>query len=210
MYSDSLGEAIAYAASAHREQTRKATSIPYISHLLAVTAIVLEAGGNETEAIAAVLHDVVEDQPFEEGGGRARLADVESHFGSHVAKMVEALSDWVSERGDEQKSAAGYKGRKAKYHEHLRSEQDKSVLLVSAADKLHNARSMDADLDKLGPDLWKRFNGTREDIIWNYDELIAIYRSAVADERRKQIVESLAKTVESLKAKSGHEPVAAS
>jgi (p)ppGpp synthase/HD superfamily hydrolase len=201
-----FGRALEYAAEAHKTQSRKASGIPYISHLLGVAAIVLDAGGTETEAIAAVLHDVVEDQPFADGGGRARLADVRAKFGDHVASIVEALSDWISEDGSQQKSASGYENRKAVYHEHLRAERDKSVLLVSAADKLHNARAMEADFDNIGPELWKRFNGTPEQIFWNYDQLIAIYGSAIDDPRRAAVVGPLAETVARLKAKSGTEP----
>jgi (p)ppGpp synthase/HD superfamily hydrolase len=209
---ESFPEALAYAASAHRQQVRKGSGVPYISHLLGVTAIVLDAGGTESEAIAAVLHDVVEDQPLPGGGGRARLADVRSRFGEGVAAMVEALSDWVSESEFDRKEDSGYLARKTAYHEHLRAQTDKSVLLVSAADKLHNARSMEADFDWAGARLWERFNGTPEQIFWNYDRLIAIYRgSAVEDARRVTIVEPLAETVERLKAKSGRgTPLAAS
>ena len=177
--------------------------MPYVSHLLGVAAIVLDAGGDETEAIAAVLHDVVEDQPLPEGGGRGRLDDVRSNFGHNVATIVEALSDWVSEDIAEKKEISRYIDRKIAYHEHLRSETNKSVLLVSAADKLHNARAMESDFDAIGNDLWQRFNGTREQILWNYYQLIAIYYGAVEDSRRAKIVDLLAGTVERLRAKSG-------
>jgi (p)ppGpp synthase/HD superfamily hydrolase len=203
-FSPKFGEALAYAAAAHNEQTRKASRVPYVSHLLGVTAIVLDAGGNETEAIAALLHDVAEDQPLPAGGGRARLADVAAHFGAPVATIVEALSDWISERADQEKTAtSSYDERKAAYRQHLRAERDPSVLLVSVADKLHNARSMEADFDAIGDALWPRFNGTPEAILRNYDELIAIYESAVEDRRREPLVAALRHTIERLKAKSG-------
>jgi (p)ppGpp synthase/HD superfamily hydrolase len=203
MYTDSFCSALSYAAAAHRLQHRKGSSVPYISHLLGVAAIVLDAEGDETEATAAVLHDVVEDQPLPEGGGRGRLDDVKSKFGNNVAAIVEALSDWVSADITEKKENSSYIDRKTAYHEHLRFETDKSVLLVSAADKLHNARAMESDFDKIGDQLWKRFNGTREQILWNYYELIAIYYAAVEDSRRAMIVDLLAGTVERLRAKSG-------
>lgn len=195
--------ALSYAAEAHKEQRRKGSEVPYISHLLGVTAIVLDAGGSETEAIAAVLHDVVEDQPMPNGGGRGRLTDVRLKFGNHVATIVEALSDWISEDATDDKSASDYDDRKAAYHERLCSEQDKSVLIVSAADKLHNARAMESDFDEVGIKLWERFNGTPAQIFRNYDRLIGIYRSGVEDMRRATIVDPLAKPIERLKAKSG-------
>lgn len=201
-YTDSFCRALAYAGEAHMQQRRKKTTIPYISHLLGVTAIVLDAGGDETEAIAAVLHDVVEDQPLQDGGGRGRLADVRSKFGEHVAKIVESLSDWISSDISEKKENLSYLDRKIAYHEHLKSEKDKSVLIVSAADKLHNARAMESDFDRIGEELWTRFNGSSEDILWNFEQLISIYRAAVLDDRRTPIVENLAKTVERLKSKS--------
>ena len=200
-YSDLFCNALAYAAEAHKEQRRKRTSIPYISHLLGVTAIVLDAGGDETEAIAAVLHDVVEDQPLQEGGGKGRLADVRARFGDHVAKIVESLSDWVSSDINKKKENSSYADRKITYHNHLRLEADKSVLIVSAADKLHNVRAMETDFNRIGDELWDRFNGSREQILWNFEQLIAIYRTAVLDDRRAPIVEELATTVERLKSK---------
>ena len=205
-YTESFSSALAYAADAHKQQRRKGSSVPYISHLLGVTAIVLDAMGDETEAIAAVLHDVVEDQPLAEGGGRGRLADVRAKFGDHVATIVEALSDWVSEDVTEKKEDASYIDRKTAYHKHLSLEKDKSVLLVSAADKLHNARAMESDFDAIGDELWRRFNGTREQILWNYDQLIAVYKAAVEDRRRDTIVDPLASTVERLRAKSRPAP----
>jgi len=202
-YTDSFCRALAYAATAHHNQHRKSTKIPYISHLLGVAAIVLDAEGDETEAISALLHDVVEDQPLADGGGRGRLADVTFHFGDKVAKIVEALSDWVSADITEKKEVTSYIDRKIAYHNHLRTETDKSVLLVSAADKLHNARAMESDFDKIKGELWSRFNGTAEQILWNYDQLIEIYVAAVSDSRRDSIVEQLTGTVGRLRTKCG-------
>ena len=202
-YTASFCRALAYAATAHHSQHRKSTNIPYISHLLGVAAIVLDAEGDETEAISALLNDVVEDQPLVAGGGRGRLEDVKFQFGDKVAKIVEALSDWVSADITDKKDDTSYIDRKIAYHNHLRAEADKSVLLVSAADKLHNARAMEADFDKIQGELWSRFNGTGEQILWNYDTLIEIYVAAIEDSRRTSIVEQLAGTVARLRMKSG-------
>lgn len=138
-------QALAYAAKVHRGQTRKGTSIPMISHLLAVTAIVLEHGGNETEAIGALLHDAAED-----AGGRRTLAAIKRKFGTRVAAIVEGCSDTF-----ESPKPAWLK-RKTDYLHHLKT-ASASVQLVSAADKLHNLQSIAADYREIGEALWGRF-----------------------------------------------------
>jgi GTP pyrophosphokinase len=122
-----------------------------------------------------------------------------------VANIVEALSDWISEDATDDKSTSDYDHRKAAYHKRLSAEKDKSILIVSAADKLHNARAMESDFDKVGARLWERFNGTPAQIFRNYDRLIGIYRSGVPDVRRATIVEPLAETIERLKEKAHSE-----
>jgi len=158
-------EAVAYASIAHATQTRKATDLPYICHLLGVSSLVLEAGGDEDLAIAGLFHDVAEDQ-----GGEPRLNDVRNRFGDRVADIVEACSDSLSE--DPTKKAP-YEERKRHHIEHLRHASD-DVLLVTAADKLHNARAIHADLLVLCPEMLKRFNGTAEQILWYYSGILTV------------------------------------
>ncbi|HEY1656690.1 MAG TPA: HD domain-containing protein [Candidatus Tumulicola sp.] len=184
-------KALVYAAHVHRTQVRKKTAIPYVSHLLAVAAIVLENDGDEDEAIAALLHDAAEDR-----GGRSRLDDIRERFGQRVADIVEACSDSLEEQPERK---AEWKTRKQDYHRHLRETLDRSVYLVSAADKLHNARATLEDLVTHGDGVWDRFEAERGDTIWNYDELLGIYRAGPPDERRAPIVRQLEAVVERLR-----------
>jgi (p)ppGpp synthase/HD superfamily hydrolase len=165
-YGEKFEEALTYAARLHRDQTRKATGIPYVTHLLAVAAIVGENGGTEDEVVAALLHDAPEDQ-----GGEARLAKIRERFGAEVADIVAGNSDTYQE------PKPPWRGRKASYVAHV-ARAPHSVRLVSAADKLHNARSVLADLRCLGDDLWPRFNGGREGTLWYYRALVEAFRSA--------------------------------
>jgi (p)ppGpp synthase/HD superfamily hydrolase len=159
-------EAIAYAAAAHAGQVRKGTAIPYFAHLLAVTAIVLEHGGDETAAVAALLHDVVEDC-----GGRPRLADVRERFGDAVAAIVEGCTD------ADTMPKPPWRGRKEAYIARLANEPS-AVQLVSAADKLHNARSLLEDHFETGSAIWSRFNGGRDGTLWYYRTLVGCYTKA--------------------------------
>lgn len=180
-----FAEALAYAARVHQLQWRKSTHIPYISHLMAVSAIVLEHGGNEDEAIAALLHDAPEDQ-----GGQERLDDIRRRFGDNVADIVAACSDSLSA---DPTTKLDWPTRKANYHHHLREHYDASVYLVSAADKLHNARATCAD----GPGVWQRFNATREQSIANYKTLVSIYMMST-DERVTAVASKLKEVVSRL------------
>ena len=165
-YGEKFEEALIYAARLHRDQPRKATGIPYVTHLLAVAAIVGENGGTEDEVVAALLHDAPEDQ-----GGEARLAEIRERFGAEVADIVAGNSDTYQE------PKPPWRGRKERYVAHV-ARAPHSVRLVSAADKLHNARSVLADLRCLGEDLWPRFNGGREGTLWYYRALVEAFRSA--------------------------------
>ena len=146
--------ALVYASQLHRNQSRKGGAIPYVSHLLAVTAIVLEYGGTEDEAIAALLHDAVEDQ-----GGSATRDAICNQFGEEVAAIVDGCTD------ADTMPKPPWKERKEDYISHIR-DASPSVRLVSAADKLHNARAILADYQQLGEPLWDRFNGKRDDTFW--------------------------------------------
>ena len=167
-------EALVYATRLHVDQLRKGTDIPYISHLLAVASLVMEAGGGEDEAIAALLHDGPEDQ-----GGLETLDDIRVRFGKRVADIVAACSDtFESEKPP-------WKARKQAYLDHLLTADD-ATRLVSCADKLHNARAILSDYRRLGEPLWQRFNAGREDILWYYTELVRIFTAngpvSLADE----------------------------
>jgi hypothetical protein len=160
-----LGQALAWADELHADQRRKGSDVPYVAHLLAVAALVLEAGGSEDEAIAALLHDAAEDQ-----GGRALLAEIEQRFGPRVASIVEACSDSLEPRGA---AKAPWRERKEAYLAHLARERDDGALLVSLADKLANAGAILRDLrdPAVGDGVFDRFNGGREGTLWYYRAL---------------------------------------
>jgi len=157
--------AAAYAREAHGDQLRKGTRIPYVSHLFAVASLVLEDGGDEDEAIAALLHDAAED-----AGGQQRLDEIRARFGDRVADIVLACSDSLERR------KPPWRARKEAYLKHLR-EADASVLRVSAADKLHNLRSILADWKQIGDRVWERFSAPKREQLWYYTELVATYRA---------------------------------
>ncbi len=156
--------ALIYALHLHAEQKRKGTSIPYISHLLAVAALVLEDGGSEDEAIAALLHDAIEDQ-----GGEPIRQEIRRRFGDKVVEIVNGCTD------TDQTPKPPWLERKKRYLEHLRS-ASLEILRVSVADKLHNARSVLADLRQHGEAVWERFNGGREGTLWYYRQLVQVFR----------------------------------
>ncbi len=164
--SERFDQALQYASQLHRTQLRKATNIPYISHLLAVTALVLEHGGDEDEAIAALLHDAVEDQ----GGAPTREA-IRRRFGERVAEIVDGCTD------TDETPKPPWRERKEKYIAHLRMASP-SVRLVTTADKLHNARSILAEYRQLGDALWNRFNGGKGGTLWYYRAVVRELRAA--------------------------------
>jgi len=158
-------EAVQYASELHAGQTRKSTNIAYISHLLGVSSLVLEAGGDEDMAIAALLHDGPEDQ-----GGQATLDEIKTRFGDRVARIVEGCSDSLAEDPDNKEP---WIERKEKYLAHLK-DADEDTLTVSLADKLHNARAIATDLMITGPSTWDRFNAPPGDILWYYESIADI------------------------------------
>lgn len=157
-------EALIFATQLHAHQTRKSSQTPYIAHLLSVTGLVLEAGGDEDMAIAALLHDAVEDQ-----GGLETLEEIRSRFGERVASIVYACSDTYTI------PKPPWKNRKETYLAHLQ-EATPEVRLVSLADKLHNARSILRDLHTDGENVWKKFKGGREGTLWYYRSLVDIFQ----------------------------------
>lgn len=184
-------EALTYAADLHRTQTRKASQVPYIGHLLSVAGLVIEADGTETEAIAALLHDAAEDQ-----GGDTTLAEIEERFGGDVARIVEECSDTVVT------PKPPWKQRKEDYIKDLGTASD-STLRVSMADKLDNARAILRDLRRHGPQVWHRFSTDNPfDHLWYYNALLDVYR------RRSDswIVDELALVIRALEEEVGPKP----
>lgn len=161
--SSRFGEALDYAFKLHNSQVRKGTGIPYVSHLMAVAAIVLENGGDEDQAIAALLHDAVEDQ-----GGLPVLETIRARFGDRVAEIVDGCTDAY----DFPKPP--WHERKQRYLEHLHK-AGSDVTLVSLADKLHNARSILFELRYMGQGIWDRFKGGKQGTLWYYRSLVEVF-----------------------------------
>jgi (p)ppGpp synthase/HD superfamily hydrolase len=159
-----LQRAFRYAAEKHEGQTRKQTAVPYLSHLMAVASLVLEAGGDEDLAIAALLHDVVEDC-----GGMPRLREISRRFGPRVAKIVEGCTDSFGEPKRE------WVERKKDYLREVRH-ADVDTRLVSASDKLHNVRTILSDYRQHGEAIWARFSGKKEGTLWYYRALSDEYQ----------------------------------
>ena len=153
-------KAFLFAAEKHAGQVRKASTTPYIAHLMGVASLVLEFGGDQDMAIAALLHDVVEDC-----GGAPMLKEVRRRFGSRVAKIVDGCTDSDTE------PKPPWRERKDSYIRHLR-DADEETRLVSAADKLNNVRSILSDYRAVGEPVWDRFNGGREGTLWYYRALV--------------------------------------
>ena len=171
--SDRFVNAIDYAMVIHATQVRKGTSVPYLAHLIGVASLVLEAGGDEDLSIAGLLHDAVEDC-----GGLPRLADVRQRFGDRVATVVLGCSDATDAQSKKQQD---YWERKRSYLDHLRS-ADPAVLLVSLADKVHNARSIVTDIERYGIEVLSKFNGSPQQILNYYRECLEIGLDAGAHE----------------------------
>jgi GTP pyrophosphokinase len=167
MLTPRITDAFAYAFSVQGQQTRKGTAVPYMAHLMGVTALVLHYGGTETEAIGALLHDAAED-----GGGHPRLADIHTHFGPDVARIVDGCSDSF----DTPKRP--WLERKKAYVARV-PDEPASVILVSAADKIHNVTSIINDYRHHGETLWTRFNkdAGKAGTVGYYRGLVTAYRA---------------------------------
>jgi (p)ppGpp synthase/HD superfamily hydrolase len=162
---DQFSKALVYAELKHHTQVRKGGDIPYIGHLLSVAGLVINDGGSEAQAIAALLHDAVEDQ-----GGPPTLQEIKNNFGDDVARIVDQCSD------TDEEPKPPWLERKQRYIDHL-AEVGDDTLLVSVADKLDNARSMLRDYHEHGPKLWERFNRKNpQDHLWYYGGLLGAYR----------------------------------
>ncbi|MBD2313183.1 HD domain-containing protein [Desertifilum sp. FACHB-1129] len=167
--SDRFVSALVYAAHLHANQVRKDGKVPYIAHLLSVSALVLEDGGTEDEAIAGLLHDGVEDR----GGDRTRQ-EIQRQFGDNVAAIVDGCTEPYLATN------VSWNARKLGYIEQIRS-ASASVRRVSLADKLHNARSLLASLQQEGDRVWSRFNGGKAQMLWFYQALCEVYCSTTQD-----------------------------
>ncbi|MCZ8186210.1 MAG: HD domain-containing protein [Beijerinckiaceae bacterium] len=167
MLTNRYDEAFRYAHDLHRHQLRKGTTIPYISHLMSVASLVIEHGGSEDQAIGALLHDAAEDQ-----GGQETLDEIRMRFGPAVADIVYDCTDsW-----DEPKPS--WRPRKELYLAKLPQKSPQS-LLVSLADKTHNAEAILFDFRLQGDKLWERFNGGAEGTRWYYQSLAEVYRNVM-------------------------------
>jgi (p)ppGpp synthase/HD superfamily hydrolase len=180
-----FSKALVYAELKHHNQVRKGGDIPYIGHLLSVASLVINGGGSEDQAIAALLHDTVEDQ-----GGPSTLDEIRTNFGDEVARIVDECSD------TDEVPKPPWLQRKQNYVNHL-ADVGQDTLLVSVADKLDNARSMLRDYHEHGPQLWERFNRKNpQDHLWYYGELLAAYRRRGLD---SWMVDELNRVVDELK-----------
>jgi (p)ppGpp synthase/HD superfamily hydrolase len=184
MQTDRFKAALCYATDLHAEQIRKGSGVPYVAHLLGVTSLVLEYGGTEDEAIAALLHDAVEDQ----GGPETRLKIAEK-FGENVAQIVDGCTD------SDLTPKPPWRERKEVYINHL-EEASPSIRLVSSCDKLYNARSILADYRIMGDQIWERFKGGKKDgTLWYYQSLISHFKKTgnhpVYDELERTVNEIL-------------------
>lgn len=179
-YTDRLVEAFEFAADKHRDQIRKGSGVPYLTHLMSVAACVGDHQGTEDQVIAALLHDVIEDQ----GVTRDELA---ARFGEAVASIVAACTDAFTQ------PKPPWRARKEQYLAHLRAE-GALVKLVSVSDKLHNARSILRDFQAVGPAVWTRFSSTPEQTLWYYRAVT----EALAEGWPHPLVDELREVVDAL------------
>jgi (p)ppGpp synthase/HD superfamily hydrolase len=168
---DRFSDAFAFAVHLHARQARKGSTISYLTHLMSVCSLVLEDGGDEDQAVAALLHDGPEDQ-----GGRPVLDEIRHRFGDDVARLVEGLTDTF----DSPKPK--WRTRKEDYVARLEHEPT-SVLRVSLADKLHNLRSVAVDHAAVGEAIWERFNAGRAEQAWYYGGLLGVFERRLPDSR---------------------------
>ena len=164
--SERFTEALTFATQLHAAQIRKGSGIPYIAHLLGVASIALEYGANEDEAIAALLHDAIEDQ-----GGAATREEIRRRFGDNVTEIVDGCTD------SDTTPKPPWKQRKEAYIAHIATASP-SVRLVSSADKLYNAGSILKDYRVVGESLWERFKGGKDGSLWYYRSLVEAFRKA--------------------------------
>lgn len=179
--------ALQFASELHYGDHRKGTTIPYVAHLMSVCALVLEAGGDEDQAIAALLHDAVEKH-----GCLATLSTIRELFGTRVADALEFRSEGTA---IDPAMGRDWLGKKQRYLEHLRNANE-DALFVAAADKLHNARAMLSDAQEMGETSWSRFKAPKEDQLWLYDAVVGALRHRAAP---KVLVNELSRVVTELR-----------
>jgi (p)ppGpp synthase/HD superfamily hydrolase len=180
---DRYDQALKYAAQLHRSQLRKGGDIPYLGHLLSVSSLVIEGGGTETQAIAGLLHDAVEDQ-----GGAPILAEIRAKFGDGVATIVDQCSD------TDVVPKPPWKARKEAYIAHLETASEDTIL-VSLADKLDNARALLRDYRIVGAQLWQRFSvDDPKKHLWYYRSLLEVFE----DRNETWLVDELSRVLETL------------
>lgn len=167
-YSKRFEDALVFASQLHKEQQRKVSGTPYIGHLLGVASIVIEHGGSEDEAIAALLHDAIEDQ----GGAKIR-DEIRKRFGEKVVEIVDGCTD------SDVIPKPPWRKRKEDYIEHL-SMATLPILLVSASDKLYNARTIREEYRLIGDEVWNRFQGKKDGTLWYYRALVTAYRNRIS------------------------------
>jgi (p)ppGpp synthase/HD superfamily hydrolase len=182
LLSPRFAEALVLANRLHATQVRKGTAIPYIAHLLAVAGLVLEHGGDEDTAIAALLHDAIEDQ-----GGAATREEIRRRFGDRVTMIVDGCTD------AETIPKPPWRARKEAYVAHV-AHAPVEVRLVSSADKLHNARAILSDYRQVGEAVWARFSGGKAGTLWYYRALVTTFRAVEVT----PLVEELDRTVSEL------------
>jgi (p)ppGpp synthase/HD superfamily hydrolase len=218
MLGERYRDAMTFAARLHEGQSRKGTTVVYLSHLLAVSALVLENGGDEDEAIAALLHDALEDQgddyvsdgAAEPRHGRPALCrDIELRYGPRVLEIVRACTDdedFAKPANGERGTTEQWRRRKAAYIDHVRGESDTGTLRVSCADKLHNARTILGDYEEQGDAIWERFRArTRENQEWYYGALASLFAEKAeqhADAGLKRLSRDLSRAVDRIRSRS--------
>ena len=184
MLTDRIAQALALAVEAHDGQKRKGTQIPYIAHPMGVASIALEHGADEEQAMAALLHDAVED------GGPEYAKRIREQFGDRVAEIVQGCTDGVPDASGTKES---WTPRKQRYIAHLNEASD-DVLLVSGSDKLHNARAIVEDLLRIGPAVFNRFSASKAQTLWYYESLAGVF-----SQRGTPIAQALSDTVQRMK-----------
>lgn len=184
MLTDRIAQALALAVEAHDGQKRKGTQIPYIAHPMGVASIALEHGADEEQAMAALLHDAVED------GGPEYAQRIRAKFGTRVADIVQGCTDGVP---DSSGTKEAWTPRKERYIAHLKEASD-DVLLVSGSDKLHNARAIVEDLLRIGPAVFNRFSASKAQTLWYYETLAGVF-----SQRGTPIAQALSDTVQRMK-----------
>ncbi|NEP12811.1 MAG: HD domain-containing protein [Symploca sp. SIO2C1] len=182
MLSERFTDALTFATQLHAKQIRKGSGVPYLAHLLGVASIALEYGANEDEAIAALLHDAIEDQ-----GGAPTREEIRRRFGDTVTDIVDGCTD------ADTIPKPPWRQRKEAYIAHIPTAST-SVRLVSASDKLHNARSILYDYRRLGDSLWEYFHGGKDGTLWYYRSVLEAFRSTEST----PLVEELGRVVDEL------------